>query len=279
MMHSMNIDNMIPSIFQYDFMVRALIGGILAGGLAPILGTFLVLRRFSLIAETLAHVGLLGLAIGIATNLFPTITTFISVTIAAVVIERLRATGKLPGDIALAVVLYSTMAAAVVVINSVQGFNIDMWGFLFGSILTLTQTDLWFLVILALVTITVITIFYTELAMITFDDELARVSGVRVDLLNLVLAILTAGIVTLAMRILGVLLVGALIVIPFLIGQTISSGLRRSMIMGSLFGVLSTTNGLFIAFYLDISAGGAIVLSSIGFLVIAHLFKRLRSSF
>ena len=150
---------MIPSIFQYDFMVRALIGGILAGGLAPILGTFLVLRRFSLIAETLAHVGLLGLAIGIATNLFPTITTFVSVTIAAVVIERLRATGKLPGDIALAVVLYSTMAAAVVVINSVQGFNIDMWGFLFGSILTLTQTDLWFLVILALVTITGITIF------------------------------------------------------------------------------------------------------------------------
>ncbi|MCL0101543.1 metal ABC transporter permease [Dehalococcoidia bacterium] len=267
---------MIPSILQYDFMIRALIGGILAGGLAPILGTFLVLRRFSLIAETLAHVALLGLAVGVATSLYPTLTTFIAVTAAAVVIERLRATGKLPGDVALAVVLYATMAAAVVIINAARGFNVDLWGFLFGSILTLTTLDLWFLGILALVVIVTITVFYSELAMATFDDDLARVSGVRVDWLNLGLAILTAATVTLSMRILGVLLVGALIVVPFLIGQTLSSGLRRSMIIASLVGIMSTVLGLVLSFYAHASAGGSIVLSAVGFLVAAQLWQKFR---
>jgi len=265
---------MIPSIFQYDFMIRALIGGVLAGGLAPILGTFLVLRRFSLIAETLAHVGLLGLAVGLATSLFPTFTTFVAVTAAAVLIERLRSTGKLPGDVALAVVLYATMAAAVVIINAAKGFNVDLWGFLFGSILTLTTLDLWFLGILTVLVIGAITVFYSELAMVTFDEELAKVSGVRVDLLNLGLAVLTAATVTLGMRILGVLLVGALIVIPFVIGQTLSSGLRRSMIIASCFGILSTVSGLCLSFYFHASAGGSIVLCAVGFLVAAKLWQR-----
>ena len=140
---------MLPSILQYDFMVRALIGGILAGGIAPVLGAFLVLRRYSLIAETLAHVGLLGVAIGLATSTYPTITTFIAVTIAAIFIERLRVSGKLPGDIALAVVLYATMDDAVVIIHSVRGFTLDLWGFLFGSILTISATDVLLLLLLA----------------------------------------------------------------------------------------------------------------------------------
>lgn len=265
------------SIFQYDFMVRALIGGALAGGLAPVLGAFLVLRRFSLIAETLAHVGLLGLAIGLATNLMPTVTTFVAVTIAAVVIERLRAIGKLPGDVALAVVLYGTMALAVVIINAARGFNIDLWGFLFGSILTLSSLDIWFLAILAIVTVTAITMFYAELSMVTFDEELARVSGVRVDWLNIGLAILTAATVTLAMRILGVLLVGALIVIPFVIGQMLSSGLRGSIILASLIGIASTIIGLVLSFYFHLVAGGSIVLSAVGFLILAQLWVRIRS--
>jgi zinc transport system permease protein len=278
MMHFMSIDEMLPTIFQYDFMVRALIGGVLAGGLAPILGTFLVLRRFSLIAETLAHVGLLGLAIGLATNLFPTLTTFVAVTAAAILIERLRSTGKLPGDVALAVVLYATMAAAVVIINAARGFNIDLWGFLFGSILTITSLDLWFLGILAIVVVLVVTVFYSELAMATFDDDLARVSGVRVDWLNIGLAVLAAATVTLAMRILGVLLVGALIVVPFLIGQTLSSGLRKSMIIASLIGALSTVVGLFLSFYLHSSPGGSIVLSAVSFLIVAQFWRRFRPS-
>jgi zinc transport system permease protein len=268
---------MVPSIFQYDFMVRALIGGVLAGGLAPILGAFLVLRRFSLISETLAHVGLLGVAIGLATNIMPTVTTFIAVTVAAIVIERLRTKGKLPGDIALAVVLYGTMALAVVIINASRGFSIDLWGFLFGSILTLSPLDVWFLGALAVVVVVAITMFYSELSMVTFDDDLARVSGVRVDWLNIGLAILTAATVTLAMRILGVLLVGALIVIPFIIGQTLSLGLRGSIVVASIVGIMSTVIGLVLSFYLQLSAGGAIVLSAVGFLILAQLWERIRS--
>ena len=267
---------MLPSILQYDLMVRALIGGILAGGIAPVLGAFLVLRRYSLIAETLAHVGLLVVAIGLATSAYPTITTFIAVTIAAIFIERLRVSGKLPGDIALAVVLYATMAAAVVIINSVRGFNLDLWGFLFGSILTISATDVWLLLLLAVLVLTFITMFYPELSMTAFDDDLAKVSGVRVDLLNLGLAILTAAVVTLSMRVLGVLLVGALIVIPFLIGQTLCSGLRKSLGVASLTGSISAVIGLFISFYADLVAGGAIVLTAVTLLLMAQLWKKLK---
>ena len=118
--------------------------------------------------------------------------------------------------------------------------------------------------------------FYSELAMTTFDEDLARVSGVRVDWLNLGLAVLTAATVTLAIRILGVLLVGGLIVIPFLIGQTLSSSLRRSMLIASLFGSMSTVIGLFLSFYLHSSAGGSIVLSAVGLLLAAQLWQKLR---
>ena len=267
---------MIPSMFQYDFMVRAFIGGILAGGIAPLLGAFLVLRRYSLIAETLAHVGLLGVAIGLATSIYPTLTTFAAVTIAAIVIERLRVNGKLPGDIALAVVLYATMAAAVVIINSVRGFNLDLWGFLFGSILTISATDVWLLMGLGVVVISAITMFYPELSMAAFDDDLSKVSGVKVEWLNLGLAVLTAAVVTLSMRVLGVLLVGSLIVIPFLIGQTLCSSLRKSLGVASLTGIMSTVIGLFVSFYADLVAGGSIVLSAVTLLVLALLWKKLK---
>jgi len=267
---------MLPSIFQYDFMVRALLGGALAGGIAPLLGAFLVLRRYSLVAETFAHVGLLGLAIGLATSIYPTITTFVAVTTAAIVIERLRANGKLPGDIALAVVLYTTMAAAVVIINSVRGFNLDLWGFLFGSILTISDTDIGLLLVLAVMVVAAITMFYPELSMTAFDDDLAKVSGVRVDWVNLGLAILTAAVVTLSMRLLGVLLVGALIVIPFIVGQTLCSGLRKSLGVASLTGIMSAVIGLFLSFYFDLVAGGSIVLSAVALLATVQVWKKLR---
>ena len=265
-----------PAILQYDFMVRALIGGILVGGLAPVLGTFLVLRRFSLLSDTLAHVALLGVAVGFAVNVYPTLTTFIAVTVAAVAMEMLRTRGRLPGDAVLAVALYSSLAAAVVIISAARGFNVDLLGFLFGSILTITELDLWLLGGLALLVVIGVTAFFSELAQASFDDSLARVSGIKVDWVNLGLAVLAAATITLAMRIMGVLLVGALIVIPVLVGQGVTNNLRTAFIVSSGVGMFSAVVGLTAAFYQDLPGGGAIVLTAVVMLVASISWRRLR---
>ena len=265
-----------PAILQYEFMLRALAGGILVGVLAPVLGTFVVLRRLSLIADTLAHVALMGVAIGLASRFLPTLVALLAATVGAIIVEQLRARGRLPGDVALAVVLYGSLAVAVVVIGAAGGFNVDLFSFLFGSILSVSPLDLWLLSALAVVVLLFVGVFFIDLAQMAFDDNLARVSGVRTDWLNLALAVLTGATITLSMRVVGVLLIGAMLVIPVLVGLRLARGLRAAMATAVLAGVLSAVAGLTFAFYIDVSAGGAIVLTALTFLVLCNLWIRVR---
>ena len=265
-----------PAILQYEFMVRALLGGALVGALAPMLGTFLVLRRFALIADTLSHVALMGVAVGLATHTFPAITALIAASIGAVVIEQLHSRGRLPGDVAMAVVLYASLAVAVVVISLAGGFNVGLFDFLFGSIISTTATDLWLLGALAAAVVLFMAVFFVELAQSSFDPDLAQVTGVPVRWVNLGLAVLTGATITLSMRVVGVLLVGALLVVPVLAGQRLVTGLRASVGVAMAFGVLSAVAGLTLAFYVDVSAGGAIVLTAIALLLAVEALMALR---
>ena len=265
-----------PAILQYEFMLRALVGGVLVGILAPVLGTFVVLRRFALIADTLAHVALMGVAIGLATRFLPAVVALIAATTGAILVEQLRARGRLPGEVALAVVLYGALALAVVVIGLAGGFNVDLFSFLFGSVLSVAPLDLWLLAVLAVVVVLFVGVFFVDLAQIAFDDDLARVSGVRTDRLNLALAVLTGATITLSMRVVGVLLIGAMLVIPVLVGLRLARGLRAAMATAVLAGVLSAVTGLTFAFYGDLSAGGTIVLTALALLILANLWSRLR---
>ncbi|MDE2766681.1 MAG: metal ABC transporter permease [Chloroflexota bacterium] len=265
-----------PAILQYEFMLRALVGGALVGVLAPVLGTFIVLRRFSLIAETLAHVALMGVAIGMATRFLPSLAALIAACLGAILVEQLRARGRLPGDVAMAVVLYGALAFAIVVIGLAGGFNVDLFSFLFGSILSVAPLDLWLLAGLTVVVVLFVGVFFVDLAQIAFDDDLARVSGVRTDLLNLGLAVLTGATITLSMRVVGVLLVGAMLVVPVMVGLRVARGLRAAMATAVVAGVLSALAGLAFAFYGDVSAGGAIVLTALALLVLAHVWMALR---
>ncbi len=265
-----------PAILQYEFMLRALAGGVLVGVLAPVLGTFVVLRRLSLIADTLAHVALMGVAIGLASRFLPTLVALFAATTGAIIVDQLRARGRLPGDVALAVVLYGSLAVAVVVIGAAGGFNVDLFSFLFGSILSVAPLDLWLLAALAVVVLLFVGVFFVDLAQMAFDDNLAKVSGVRTDRLNLALAVLTGATITLSMRVVGVLLIGAMLVIPVLVGLRLARGLRAAMATAVLAGVLSAIAGLTLAFYGDLSAGGSIVLTALLLLVLANLWVRLQ---
>ncbi len=260
-----------PEILEYDFMRRALLAALLIGAIAPAFGVFLVLRRLSLIADSLSHVALAGVAIGLLTNIFPPYIALASTSAAAVSIEELRARRMLPGDAALAVFLYGALAIAVVIISIAGGFNSSLFGFLFGSILTVSVSDLWLIAALTVAVVLFVAGFISELAQSSFDADLARINGVRVHALNIGLAVITGATITLAMRVVGVLLIGALIVVPVLIALRISTGLTRTVLTASLTGMVVAVSGMVISFYTDVSPGGAVVLTGIGLLLTVEL--------
>jgi len=273
----MSIAKAMPSILEYDFMVRALIGGAMIGALAPVLGMFLVLRRVALIADTLSHVAFMGVAIGLITKTFPPITALGATSIAAVAIDQLRARRMMPGDTVLAVFLYTALAIAVVIISVSGGFNVDIFSYLFGSVLAIDSLDLWLVAGLMVVVIGFVGLFFSELAQTSFDGDLARTSGVPVDRINLALAVLTGATITLSMRIVGVLLIGALIVIPVVASLRLATGLRSAVLLAMGIGVTSSLLGLTIAFYGNMAAGGAVVLTSVGLLVLVETGATLRN--
>jgi len=253
-------------------MNRAVLASLLVGATAPAFGVFLVLRRLSLIADTLSHVALAGVAIALLTKAAAPFVALIATSTAAISIEELRQRRLLPGDAALAVFLYGALALAVVLISLAQGFNTTLFSYLFGSVLTVSILDILWMVGLAVVIVVFMVMFSSELAQITFDPDLAQTNGVRVHTLNLALAILTGATITVSMRVVGVLLVGALIVIPVLISLRIVNGLTRTVLASSMVGVLMSASGMIIAFYADIAPGGSVVLTGISILTIVELF-------
>ena len=259
-----------PEIFQYEFMNRAIVASVLVGATAPAFGVFLVLRRLALIADTLSHVAFAGVAIALITKTFTPIVALIATTTAAVSIEELRMRRLLPGDAVLALFLYGALALAVVLISAADGFNSTIFSYLFGSLLAVSNTDLWWMVTLALVIALFMFMFRFELAQISFDSDLAKTNGVRVHMLNLGLAVLTAATITVSMRVVGILLVGALIVIPVLVSIRVVKGLTRTVLVSSAIGVFVAVFGMVISFYADLAPGGSIVLTSIALLIIVE---------
>jgi len=259
-----------PEIFQYEFMNRAIVASVLVGATAPAFGVFLVLRRLSLMADTLSHVALAGVAVALLTKTFAPAVALVTTIGAAVSIEELRMRRLLPGDAALAVFLYGALAVAVVLISIAEGFNSTLFSYLFGSVLTVSTTDLWWMTILAVVIALFMVLFSSELAQVTFDADLAKINGVRVHLLNLGLAVLTGATITVSMRVVGLLLVGALIVIPVLISLRVTQGLTRTVVASSIIGLFVAVTGMVVAFYADIAPGGSVVLTAIGLLVIVE---------
>ena len=255
-----------PEILTYTFMQRAFLAGLLVGVVAPALGTFLVLRRLSLLADSLSHVALMGVALGFLLKTLPSVVALFTAMTAAVAIERLRTTGRLYGEAALALFLYASLAIAVILIGLADSFNVDLFSYLFGSIATVSSGDLILMGGLAVLVVAAVLYYYSELVQTTFDSDLAKVSGVPVERVNLILAILTGATVTMSMRIVGVLLVGALTVIPVLASLQLASGFRTTLLLSVAIGVVSVMTGLVVAFYWDLPAGGTIVLVSLGIL-------------
>ncbi len=263
-----------PEFLQYAFMHRAFAAGAITALICPAIGVFLVPRRLSLIADTLAHVALAGVALGLLAGVSPVIGALVVTLLGAVGMERLRAHGALSGDAALAVFLSGGFAVAVVLISLARGFNADLFAILFGSILTVGPADVWLIATLGMIVGATIGMFYEQLLAITLNEDLARTSGVPVTALNLMLTVLTALTTVVAMRMVGVLLVSAMIVIPTLTGFALGRSFRQAMLIAIAMALVSVVAGLIAAYYLRLAAGGAIVLTALVIFALASLARR-----
>src|SRR6266849_1934359 len=166
------------NIFHYGFIIRGLEVGLIIGAIAPLIGMFLVLRRYSLIADTLSHVSLAGVAIGLLLKVNPLLTAIASAVISSIAIERLRLSKRVFGESALSIFLSGSLALAIVLISLAHGFSVDLFYYLFGSIVTVKQSDVFIILTLGIIVLLTVIAFYKELLFITFDEEAAQVSGI-----------------------------------------------------------------------------------------------------
>ena len=263
-----------PEFLEHAFMHRAFLAGALTALICPAIGVFLVPRRLSLIADTLAHVALAGVALALLVGASPVLGALVVTVAGALGMERLRSRGALQGDAALAVFLSGGFAVAIVLIGLAQGFNADLFAILFGSILTVSPTDLWLIAGLAAAVGAAIGVFYKHLFAVTLNEDLARTSGVPVAGLNLMLTLLTALTTVVAMRMVGVLLVSAMIVIPTLTGFALARSFRQAMGIAIAMALVAVVAGLIAAYYLRLAAGGAIVLTALLIFAAASLARR-----
>lgn len=263
-----------PEIFELEFMRRAFAAGILVSVIVPLLGVFLVVRRYSLMADTLAHVSLVGVAVGVLTRTSPVLSAIIASTVAAVLIERLRGVKKLFAESVLAIFLSGSLAVAVVIMSAARGLNVDLLAYLFGSISTIRPADLYLLAGLAVIVTASIALLYKELFLVSFDEEFAEAGGVKAKALNLLVVVLTAATVSLAMRIVGILLVGALMVIPVVTAKQFDLSFRRTIFLSIFFSLVSVTSGLFLSYYFDLASGGTIVMVALCLFLLSFLYNR-----
>lgn len=266
-------------ILQYDFFQRGIIAGVIIALTAPLIGIFLVLRRYSLIADTLAHVSLTGVAIAFLTGINPIFSVLGTTVIASLAIEKLRTTKKVYGESALALFLSASVALATVLLSFGRGFNSNLFNYLFGSIVTVTKSDIHTIIALALIVAIVVYIFYKELIYITFDEESAKVSGVPTSLINGIFILLTAVTIALSIPIIGVLLISALMVIPVISALQLRVSFIKTIIYSEIISVLSVITGILVSFYFNLSTGGTIVLVMFSMFLVIFFHRNYLSKF
>lgn len=270
---------MIEAILNYDFMRYSFISGIIVGLIAPLLGTFIVVRRLSLIADALSHVALGGIAFGVyLTSIFnivinPVVSGVVFSVIGALGIEKLRGLYKHYSEIAIPIIMSLGIALSVLFLSLANGFNQDLFGYLFGSISAVSFNDLILISIIGVIVVLFVFFLYKEMFFISFDEEYAGVMKLS-KYIHIIFIILVALVISASMRIVGILLVSAMMTLPVASAMRITSSFKQLMFVSILFGEAAVIAGLFLGFHLDISPGGTIVLVSIAILLCTLVLNR-----
>jgi len=268
----------ICEILHYDFVQRAILAGILIGAISSLLGVFLVLRRFSLIGDGLAHVTFGSVAVVLLIGISPFYVTLAAlpiVMISSLVILKLTSTKRIQGDAAIGIVSSIGIASGIILASLSGGYNLDLFSYLFGNILTVNQTELLLAFIVFIVVAATVIFFYDDLFALTFDEELAKTMGIKTGKINTILFMLTAVAAVLAMRVAGIMLVSAMLILPPLTALQLSISFRMTIITALIFSVLSVISGVIISFLLNLPAGGTIVIMNVVFLLLVFGVKKI----
>ena len=267
----------LPWPFERSYMQLALLAGIVVGATAPLIGVFVVQKGMSLVGDGLGHVAVAGIGAALLLGTSPTWTAMVFAIVAALVIEWLRVRGSATGDLALALVFYGGIAGGVV-LASRSATNTNLAPYLFGSILTATANDVWTVIGLGAVIVLAVAVAGRAMLAVVLDEDAARVSGVPAGALNTLLAVLTAVTVVAAMRIVGVLLVAALMVLPVATSRLAARSFRGTMFGAVGVGVASAVLGLAAARQWALAAGGTIVLVATALFAIASALAGVRKA-
>lgn len=259
-------------IFQYDFMRKAFITGILIAIITPCIGIIIVLKRLSMIGDSLSHTSLAGVAAGLIAGINPIVGAISFSVIAALGIERIRKSFKNYSELAIAIIMSTGIGLAGILSGFVKNsatFN----SFLFGSIVAISDFELYMVVALSIIVTAISIILYKELFAITFDEESAKLAGVSVGLINFIFTLLTAIVISISARTVGTLVISSLMVLPVAAAMQLSKSYKQTLIYSIVIAVISTISGLFISYYANFKPGGTIVLVSVIILIGVLLYK------
>lgn len=274
---------MIQGILQYEFLQNAFITGIMIGILAPLLGVFIVVRRLSLIADALSHVTLAGIAasllleryVAAMSGLNPLYLGMAFSVGGSLFIEKLRSVYKHYQELAIPIILSGGIGLGVIFISLADGFNTDLFSYLFGSVSAVSRTDLWVIFAISVIVVLVIILLYKELFLLSFDEEHAKASGIAAKSLHFIFIVMVALVIAASMRIVGIMLVSSLMTLPVAASIRIAKGFKQTIFLSVIFGEISVLGGMFSSYYLDIAPGGTIVMIAVVILVVTILYKKI----
>jgi zinc transport system permease protein len=260
-------------IFTFSFMHRALISGVAIAILCSVIGLFLVLRRYSLFGDAIAHSSFGGIALGLMAGVYPLWTAYGVSLVSALIITRIKEKYDISGDASVAILLSSGIAIGLVIIGISGGFTIDIFSFLFGSILLVSVNDTILILSLTGVILIVVLLLYRQLLYSTFNEEQAKVSGIPVEKINYLIVFMAGLTVVTSIQLVGVLLISALFVIPNVSAIMYGKGFKQTAIISISFSIFSVVAGILISYIFDITPAGTIVLLSIGLLAVTMGIK------
>ena len=264
-------------VCQWDFMQRALIAAFLIGLAAPAIGVFLVQRRLSLMGDGIGHVAFAGVAAGFLFGIAPVWTALLAAIIGAVALELLRSRGRMAGDVALALIFYGGIAGAVFMTSLSDLSNANLIGYLFGSVVTVDSMDVILSAVVAIAVLGITYLLRKELFAVCYDEDVARTSGLNVGALNLLIAVTAAVTVAVTMRVVGILLVSAMLVLPVAAALQLTRSFRATVLVSLALGAIESVGGLTVAYYGDVYPAATIVLGAIAVFGIAATFRMVTS--
>ncbi len=263
------------NFLQYAFIQRAFIAGSFVAVVCSALGLFLVLRKMSLIGDGLSHASFGAIAIGLFFGIYPLYVALPLVMLASIVILKISEKAKIYGDAAIGIVSAVGISSGVILASVSNGFNVDLFSYLFGNILAISNTELILSIVLSVVVLLSIYLFYWDLFSVAFDEEYAKTTGIKTERINILITLLTAITVVLSVQMVGIMLVSALLILPAVTALQLAKGFKAAMLYAAIISLSSVLIGITTSFFLDLPAGATIVMINALFFFLVLLYKKI----